>query len=231
MHIESKHWRQYLIRGAEEMGLTLSDEAAASMALHARELLIWNRRTNLTRLTDPERIAEKHYLDSILPMRWISDTARILDVGSGGGFPGIPLKIVIPFSSVLLVDGARKKVTFMNHVLRILQLDNIHARHMRAESMDRQAVDCPPGGFTVIISRALTSLERFVSMALPLLADDGMIIALKGRGQRVEADLSALIQQLSPETLERLPSIRTARYRLPYSGAERSIIMFDRQQQ
>ena len=147
------------------MGLTLSDEAAAAMGTHARELLIWNRRTNLTRLTDPEQIAERHYIDSILPVQWISDGASILDIGSGGGFPGIPLKIMIPSSTVLLVDGVRKKVTFMNHVLRILHLDHIQACHVRAESLDREMVDCPPGGFTVIISRALTSLERFVSMA------------------------------------------------------------------
>ncbi|CAB5103916.1 16S rRNA (guanine(527)-N(7))-methyltransferase (EC [Olavius algarvensis associated proteobacterium Delta 3] len=217
MHIDSEQWRRYLIRGAETLGLALSDAEAASMALHARELLVWNRRTNLTRLIRPKPMAEKHYLDSILPMRWIPDTASILDVGSGGGFPGIPLKIVIPSSKVMLVDASRKKVTFMNHALRTLNLNQIRARHMRAESIDRKDADCPPGGFTVIISRALTSLERFVSMALPLLADDGMIIALKGTGQSVEAELSALNQQLPPDTLERLPSIQTARYRLPYS--------------
>ena len=173
-------------------------------------------------------MVETHYLDSILPMQWISDRASILDIGSGGGFPGIPLKIVIPMSTVLLVDGVRKKVTFMNHVLRILQLNHIQACHVRAESMDREALDCPRGGFTVIISRALTSLERVVSMALPMLADDGMIIALKGKGQQVQAELTTLTQQLPHETRERLPLIRTARYRLPYSGAERSIILFGR---
>ena len=214
MDIDSIEWRQYLLRGAEKMGLELSEEEAATMARHARELMIWNRRTNLTRLTHPKHIAEQHYLDSIAPMGWISDTATILDIGSGGGFPGIPLKIVTPLANVVLVDAVRKKVTFMNHVLRLLHLDNIHARQVRAESMNRQHVDCPPNGFTVIISRALTSLEGFVSMALPLLADDGMIIALKGRGQQVEAELTDLNQQFPPDTLERLPSIRTIRYRL-----------------
>jgi len=224
--ITSLRWRQYLIRGAETLGLTLSMEQAASMAIHAGELVAWNRRSNLTSLTGPEEIAEKHYLDSILPMRWIPEGASILDIGSGGGFPGIPLKIMMPASDVVLVDAVRKKVSFINHAIRTLGLKRIRARHIRAESLTRHTADGPADGFGVIISRALSSLERFVAMALPLLADDGMIVALKGKGQKVDTELSTLIHQFPPDILDRLPSIQTARYRLPYSGAERTMILF-----
>ena len=103
----------------------------------------------------------------------------MLDIGSGGGFPGIPLKVLRPKLSVTLIDASRKKVSFLKHVIRTLKLDNIDAFHIRAE--DLAAHPSYLNRFDVIISRALSSLEHFVRLAVPLLAKWGIIIAMRGK--------------------------------------------------
>jgi 16S rRNA (guanine527-N7)-methyltransferase len=110
----------------------------------------------------------------------------MLDIGSGGGFPGIPLKILNPSLKVLLIDGTRKKVNFLKHALRILKLESIEARQIRAENLPEDPTYA--NLFDVIISRALSSLEQFVKMAVPLLAKQGTVMAMKGAVNQKELD-------------------------------------------
>src|SRR4030042_3426638 len=134
MKIGSDGWKQFLIRGAAERGISIERLQVDQFAVHASELMAWNRKMNLTAITDPVEVAVKHYLDSIAAYRLISESSRILDVGTGGGFPGIPLKILIPELHLTLIDSTLKKIHFLKHIIRTLKLRQTEAIQARVET-------------------------------------------------------------------------------------------------
>jgi 16S rRNA (guanine527-N7)-methyltransferase len=217
MEIGSREWQSFIIDGARVLGSEIDEGVSASFSIHACELINWNRKINLTAITNSRDIAIKHFLDSLAPAGFIPDRARLLDIGSGGGFPGIPLKILKPSISVLLIDGVRKKVNFLKHVLRSLKLENIEALQIRAENLLKKP-ECA-NSFDVIISRALSDLEPFVKNALPLLAKQGTIIAMKGQVDPKELDA------VRAEAPGDRYALEVENYRLPLIEAARSIVI------
>ena len=217
MQIGSREWQNFIIDGARKLGVEIDASITTQFSLHASELIKWNRKLNLTSITHPKDLAVKHFLDSLAPAHFIPDNARILDIGSGGGFPGIPLKILNPSLKVMLIDGTRKKVNFLKHALRTLKLESIEAHQIRAENLheDPTYVNL----FDVIISRALSSLKQFVKMAVPLLAKQGTIMAMKGEVTRKELDAVNL------DGLEDCYHLEIKNYKLPSIEAVRSIIL------
>lgn len=179
MKIDSVQWRQTVIEGALALGLDVSVGQARIMGRHARELLQWNRVTNLTTITDPLEVALKHYVDAVAVAPWIGEGDRILDAGSGGGFPGVPLKIMRPDLSVTLVDSVRKKISFLKHAIRSLGLSGIDAVHGRLETLCRLPEYC--GKYDLVVCRAFSSLEDFITLAIPFLSSGGSLLAMKGR--------------------------------------------------
>ncbi len=230
MELASKEWKQCICDGASALGIHIDKFAAGQFAVHATELSVWNRKINLTNIKDPLEIAIKHFLDSITPVQMIPGGASVLDIGSGAGFPGIPLKVMMPSSPVTLVDASRKKVNFIKHVIRTLQLQNTEAYQVRAEEVKRawpkeQHPDVH--GFDVIVCRALSALDSFVRMALPLLAERGMLIALKGKITKAELDSVKSIKRESREMTnpeQEKFSLTLKRYTLPYLDADRSLV-------
>jgi 16S rRNA (guanine527-N7)-methyltransferase len=225
MQIGDPEWNQMIVTGAETMGVRVSAFQVAQFGAHIRELLLWNRKTNLTAITQPLEVAIKHVVDSLAIAGWIHPESSVLDVGSGGGFPGIPLKILMPSLSVTLIDSSRKKNSFQRHVIRTLGLVNIAAWQTRVEAFSANPDGLIGGNanaFSVIICRAFTDLARFVETAMPLLAPAGRVIAMKGRISSEElADVSNLISRLS-RTGTVLHS-QTISYNLPFLGAERCL--------
>jgi 16S rRNA (guanine527-N7)-methyltransferase len=225
MEIGSKEWSELIIDGASGFGIELGDYHIRQFAIHAEELLKWTGKTNLTRITEPSEVAVKHFLDSLVPAAIIPPEASLLDIGSGGGFPGIPLKVFLPSLSVTLIDASRKKISFLKHVIRRLNLDAIEALHCRAEAFGADPLYS--GRFDVIISRALTSLESFVRLSLPLMAKKCAVIALKGGEDRQEMDdlRVRLIEKLHPCASGCEPlSVSVKKYSLPFIHSRRSII-------
>ena len=226
MQIGSIEWADLIIAGARTVNIRLNYDQTRQFAVHARELIRWNEAFNLTAITDPREIAIKHFLDSLPAAHQIPPDANLLDVGSGGGFPGIPLKILMPALTVTLIDASRKKVNFLKHVIRALKLDHIEARHTRAEQLTRDP-RCLKR-FDIVISRALSALALFARLAHPLLAPGGRIIALKGEVDPTELD--ALLEDLRGEgaaasAIGHEPEISVNSYRLPFLNAKRSIIV------
>lgn len=217
MEIGSREWQNFIIDGARVLGIEIDQRVSASFSTHASELINWNRRLNLTAITNPRDIAIKHFLDSLVPVAWIPDSARLLDIGSGGGFPGIPLKIIKPSIAVLLIDGVRKKVNFLKHVLRILQLEKSEALQIRAENLHKNPEFAH--SYDVIISRALSDLKSFVKNAIPLLAKQGTIVAMKGEVDQKELD------SVRADTLGDRFSFEVENYRLPLIRALRSLVI------
>ena len=225
MEIGSSEWSKLIIDGANTFELDLDGRHTELFAAHARELLHWNKTTNLTAITDPFEVAVKHFVDSLAPARLISPGATLLDIGSGGGFPGIPLKVVIPSLAVTLIDASRKRITFLKHVIRTLNLEGIEALHIRAE--DLAAEPAYMKRFDVIISRALTDLEFFTRHGLPLLSAQGVMVALKGKVDQTEVEKmeSTAFEKLntSNQNQHHLP-IAVEKYELPFTHSQRSII-------
>ena len=235
MNIGSDKWKRLILKGAEELGISLEQGQIDRFVAHAVELAKWNRKINLTAIADPLEIAVKHFLDSIAPAGHIPPDGTMLDVGSGGGFPGVPLKIIFPSLTVTLIDASRKKVNFLKHLIRTLKLEGIQALHVRAEDLpDVNSKDLFgqgrlfENGFDVVICRALTSLDGFALMAFPLLNSGGSIIALKGKVGEAEVEsVRRVVRKTSGKAGfgDRRFSVDVKRYALPYLGSERSVVI------
>lgn len=153
-------------------------------------LLKWNKTYNLTSITDPKEIQIKHFEDSLAPIPFLACHAgasakadRLLDIGTGAGFPGVPLKIVKPDLEVVLLDSQRKKTAFCEAVIRELKLTGIEAIHGRSDDTQIQK---QANHFDVVISRATFSIADFLSEAGPFLKANGCAIAMKGKNWEEE---------------------------------------------
>ena len=226
MQIGSKEWSDLIVEGGAAFDIALNHRQIRRFAAHAAELVRWNQKINITAITDPFEVAVKHVLDSLPAARFISEDAILLDIGSGGGFPGLPLKVLMPSLSVTLIDASRKKISFLKHVIRTLKLDNIEALHIRAENLANDPFY--RNRFDVIISRAVSSLEFFRRLAWPLLIDAGHIMALKG--DHVMDEINELPGRGfgdggDPDTVDRQFSVTVEKFRLPFLNSNRSIVI------
>jgi 16S rRNA (guanine527-N7)-methyltransferase len=215
---DSPEWTHILEEGARAMGMRLERSQIAQFAIHARELTAWNRFTNLTAITDPMEIAVKHFLDTLPLSALPPPGSRVLDIGSGGGFPGIPLKILRPDLHLMLIDASRKKVSFQKYIIRELGIKDIEARNIRTEKLKRE-LQPESRPYHVIVSKAVSKLDRFLDQAIPLLRRPGIMIAMKGRS--VEAELEAARSKIEVEGLV----LTVKKYRLPHLDIERCLII------
>lgn len=169
--------------GAAELGLTLGETELRMFSRFADELVKWNRKINLTAITSEQDMIVKHFLDSLTVAARLPIFGKLLDIGSGAGFPGIPLSILNPELNVISVDAVEKKILFQRHAARTLALGNFVAHHARGESL----AEGYGSYFDIIISRAFTDLVSFSKMALPLLTSNGKIVAMKGSEGKAES--------------------------------------------
>ena len=222
MEIDSEAWQRAVIAGAKELDIDVSLVQAHAMGMHAGELIQWNRVSNLTTITDPVEVAIKHYVDCLALVNMIPNGARILDAGAGGGFPGLPIKIVRPDLSVTLVDSVRKKTSFLNYSIGKLGLRGIHAVHGRLEALAEQSSH--RGTYDVVVSRAFSALENFASLALPFLTTGGSLLALKGPQAECDHEISAVADDDTIILAGTRFSIHIRRYALPVLGDQRRLV-------
>ena len=160
--------------GAEALGQNLSADETGKLAILLGELQRWGERVNLTAIREPQKMVSAHVLDS-LAVRPFIEGENVIDVGTGGGFPGLPLAIVEPKVEFQLLDSNGKKISFVNHVIGKLGISNATAIKARAE-------DYAPGKrFDTVIARALASTAKLLQLAGHLVREDGVLIALKGK--------------------------------------------------
>src|SRR5216684_6946574 len=154
------------------------DQLIEQFLLYRQELLDWNTRLNLTAITDPEEVLIKHFLDSLSVLSvYAKPQARLLDIGSGAGFPGLPLKMVRPQWQVTLLEATGKKVTFLQHMIETLQLQGVVAVHGRAEELAHK--EQYRAAFDVITARAVASIPTLLEYAAPFCRVGGQVILLK----------------------------------------------------
>ena len=161
-------------QGASELGQDLPEDAVYKLATLLAELDRWNRRINLTAIRDPAEMVAGHVLDS-LAVRPHLQGPRVIDIGTGAGFPGLPLAIVEPDMDFVLLDSNGKKISFVQHMIGELGLSNVKAVKARAEGYQ------PGNGFDTVIARALASVPRLVELSSDLVGEDGQLLALKGK--------------------------------------------------
>lgn len=170
--------KNILKAGGKELGVVIGDKELSSFLLYLKELKEWNKKINLTAIRDDKDIVIRHFFDSLILVPFLSSKETLLDIGSGAGFPGIPLKIVIPDLKVTLMDSVNKKVVFMRHIIRTIGLKNIEAVQGRAE--DKETIRKFAACFDVVTSRAFTGLGSFLDMATPYAKKGGILLAVKG---------------------------------------------------
>jgi 16S rRNA (guanine527-N7)-methyltransferase len=209
-----------LIEGASKLGIELNARQVKQFELYYQELIEWNRRINLTAVTDYSSVQVKHFLDSLtialaLPEKEIEKPDfNIVDVGTGAGFPGFPLKILFPQPRLVLLEPTTKKITFLQHIVCRLELENVEVLNSRAE----EAAHLPlyREQFALVLSRAVALLPTLVELTLPFCRVGGRFIAQKkgeieqevNRAKEAVATLGGKLNQIRKIELEEFSDAR-----------------------
>jgi 16S rRNA (guanine527-N7)-methyltransferase len=204
------------------LGITLTPSQITAFEIYQRELMDWNERHNLTAIRDEEGIRVKHFLDSLTCLKMINcPPKRMIDVGTGGGFPGIPLKILMPGMQLTLVESVGKKVRFCQHIVKALKLDNVSVIQQRAEELGQSPQHREKYDWAV--ARAVANLPILAEYLLPLVRIKGAMLAQKGHSGPAEAQTAEEAIRLLGGHLRQLHHLT-----LPGVVEERYLIVIDK---
>ncbi len=175
--MEKQEFKAKLKEEAMQFGIELSEKEQNNFYNYMKLLLDWNQKINLTAITEPKEVITKHFVDSLSIVRHINENDKILDIGTGAGFPGIPLKIVLEKNEITLLDSLNKRINFLNEVIEKLDLKNIQAIHGRAEEFNK--IDENRENYDIIVSRAVAKLNVLLEYMLPFVKLNGRCICMK----------------------------------------------------
>lgn len=211
------------LEGAKQISVSLSDEILSRFAIFIEELQRWSRIADLLSQTDTDTLICKHILDSLALLSWLPIGTRILDLGSGAGFPGLPLAIVNPDFRVTLIEARRKRANFLKESIRKLGLHNVKALEGRAEELAQEKE--LRGIFDIVATRATWNIALFLSLAEPFIRHGGVALAMKG--PRLQEELTKM-----RESIEKAGFFHsdTKTYILP-GGEKRNVAFFGRTHQ
>ena len=206
---------------SNEIGILLKEEQVEKFYIYMQLLIEWNEKVNLTAIVEPEEIILKHFIDSMTIAKNINENAKIIDVGTGAGFPGIPLKIIREDIEVCLLDSLNKRINFLNEVILELKLEKIEAVHGRAEELGRNKKYREK--FDYATSRAVANLSTLSEYLIPFVKQNGYCISMKG--SNVEEEIGQgkkAISVLGGEIKE------IEKFQLPQSDINRCIIIINK---
>ena len=210
-------------RAANEAGLELTELQYEQFIKYMRLLQEWNEKINLTAITEPKEVIIKHFIDSLSIWGEIKDNSKIIDVGTGAGFPGIPLKIYNNTLNVTLLDSLNKRTVFLKEVIEKLNLKNIEVIHGRAE--DYAKIDKYRENYDYAISRAVAPLNILLEYLSPYVKIGGNVIAMKGSNAEEEIKNSNnALKVLKCKIIE------SSKINLPENAGERYIILIEKKE-
>jgi len=207
--------RELFITGAQELGVVLTSEQVNALFIYFAELNKWNQKINLTTIQEERDMVIKHGLDSLSYIKGFAPASgmRLLDMGSGAGFPALPIKIVHPEIVVTLVESVKKKASFLRHIVRTLTLSNVDVVDKRTEELSGAHL----AAFDVVTARAFADMKSAISAGQPFLKPNGLIVLSRGPEETIsEAELASAGVSLE----------KRAALTLPHSDYRRAIWVF-----
>lgn len=214
---------EILKRGTEEMGIEISHKQAEQFIKYKDILLEWNRKMNLTTITEEREIIIKHFLDSLscIQTKYLKNTGKMIDIGTGAGFPGIPLKIILPDIKLTLLDSLKKRIGFLEEVCAELDLGGIEFIHGRAEDFGQNKNYREK--YKYVVSRAVAALNVLTEYCLPFAQVGGHFICQKGPKLIEEIkDAQKAIKILGGKVVEQI------KIELPFSDRDHYILVIEK---
>lgn len=219
--MEVKEFQQKLNELSQKINIQLEEKQINQFYTYMNLLLQWNEKINLTAITDPNEIILKHFIDSITIMSYLEKNKNIVDVGTGGGFPGIPVKIVNEKINMTLLDSLNKRINVLKEIINTLNLDNISAIHARVEEFGQNKENREK--FDIATSRAVAKLNILSEYMLPLVKVGGKCICMKGPDIDEEIEESQKAIELLGGRIDEIK-----KFTLPESNLERTIIVISK---
>lgn len=203
-----------------EDGLSLTEKQTRQFDIYFHELVAWNEKMNLTGITERDQVYVKHFFDSLTLARTVpmQTVGRMADIGSGAGFPGIPIKIMFPHIRLTIVDSLNKRIQFLSHLVNELELHDVECVHGRAEDAARKPEY--RDRFDLVSARAVARLQVLNELCLPFAKPNGLFAAMKGSDPTDEiGDAARSMKELKAEL------VKVTNFTLPLEDAERHIVL------
>ena len=216
-----KRFEEEMSKKSKILGVRFSVEQIEQFYKYMNLLIEWNEKMNLTAITEPKEIILKHFIDSLTILKYIDDNSKLVDVGTGAGFPGVPLSIMNPTLKITLVDSLNKRLIFLQEVVKELNLKNIEIVHARAEEFG-QNKNCREK-FDIATSRAVANLATLSEYLVPLVKIDGKIISMKASNAKEEINDAKKAIEVLGGKIEKIEE-----FDLPESDIGRTIIIIDK---
>ena len=219
--MEFNDFKEKMIINVDKLGINLSEIQLKQFYNYMNLLIEWNKKINLTAITEPDEIILKHFVDSLTISRYISDGTKVVDVGTGAGFPGIPLKIVRQDVDITLLDSLQKRINFLDEVINELNLEKITTVHSRVEDFGKDKKYREK--FDIATSRAVANLSTLSEYLLPLVKVGGKVISMKGSLIQEELENSKNAIKILGGQIEKVDE-----FDLPNSDISRNIVLIDK---
>ena len=203
---------------SKDLGVRFSVKQTEQFFEYMNLLIEWNEKMNLTAITEPDEIILKHFIDSITILRELEDGSKLVDVGTGAGFPGIPLSIMNPTLKITLVDSLNKRLIFLQEVVNRLKLENIEIIHARAEEFGQNRKYREK--FVISTSRAVANLSTLSEYLIPLVKVGGKVISMKASDAKQEINEAKKAIEVLGGTVEKVDE-----FNLPQSDIGRTVII------
>lgn len=222
--MEKEIFEEKMLEKSKDLGVRFFMEQLEQFFDYMELLIEWNEKMNLTAITDPEEIILKHFIDSITILKDIEDDAKVVDIGTGAGFPGIPLSIMNPTLKITLVDSLNKRLIFLQEVVNKLNLKNVEIVHARAEDFGRDKKYREK--FDISTSRAVANLSTLSEYLLPLVKVKGKCISMKASGASEEIKQAEKAIDVLGGRIDKVEE-----FKLPQSDIGRTIIIISKEKQ
>ena len=220
--MEKKEFFKKMQERGKKININFTVEQLEKFYRYMELLIEWNEKMNLTAITEPNEIIDKHFIDSLTILKYIKENESIVDMGTGAGFPGIPLKIILENNKIVLVDSLNKRLLFLQELIKELNLKNVETIHSRAEDFgqNKNYREC----FDIATSRAVANLSTLSEYLIPLVKIDGKCICMKAGNADEEINQAKKAIKILGGDIKQIE-----KFTIPSTDIERTIIIIHKQ--